>query len=267
MRQRSRFKKLGLIVFDFKLHKAQIESIYNLYYEWRDLLLLVKTGFSKSFIFQSILFFTANPDIILTLMQLKLLQAEQSEKINYLPGGKEIVLNRENNINSVLAEIANGRYSHVFTSSEIALLKKFKQNILNCSFFTKRLCLLAVDKIHLVKEWSKNFRPMYAEIEKVQKRIPCHVLFLGVSAMLTKNVRQKVVERAGFPPNYWLLQTSLDYPKIMQIYCFMDYSRSSCLDFQFLLSPEAKEAKNIQKTIIFVNSIFNIRDVISIFHD
>ena len=52
----------------------------------------------------------------------------------------------------------------------------------------------------------------------------------------------------------------------MQIHYFMHYSRSSCLDLQFVLSPEAKEAKDIQKTIIFVNNVSDIRDVISVFH-
>lgn len=266
MRQRSRCKELGLIVFGFRLHEAQIDAIHTLHDEWRDLLLLAKTGFGKSLIFQLMPFLTIAPGVVLTLIPLKLLQAEQSEKINLLPGRKGIVLNGENNTSSVLAEIANGGYSHVFSSPGIALLKKFKQNILDCSSFTKRLCLLAVDEIHLVEEWGKDFRPMYAEIEKVQKRIPCHVSLLGVSVTLTKIVRQRVVERAGFLPNYQLLQTSLDHPEIMQIHCFMNHSRSSCLDLQFVLPPEAKEAKNMQKTIIFVNSVSDIRDVISIFH-
>lgn len=131
------------------------------------MLLLAKTGFGKILIFRLIPFLTAAPGVVLTLMPLKLLQAEQSDKINHLPGGKGIVLNGENNTNSVLAEIANRGYSHVFTSPEIALSKKFKKNILDCSSYTNRLYLLAVDEIHLVEEWSKNSRPMYAEIEKV----------------------------------------------------------------------------------------------------
>lgn len=48
--------------------------------------------------------------------------------------------------------------------------------------------------------------------------------------MLTKKVRQRVVERAKLLSNYRLLQTSLDCPEIMQMHCFIDYSRSSCLD-------------------------------------
>ena len=57
----------------------------------------------------------------------------------------------------MLVEIANRGYTHVFTSLEIALSKKFKQFILDCSSFTKRFCMLAVDEIHLVEEWGKDF--------------------------------------------------------------------------------------------------------------
>lgn len=46
----------------------------------------------------------------------------------------------------------------------------------------------------------------------------------------------------------------------------MEYTRSSCLDLQFVLPPEAKEAKDIQKTIIFVNSVSDIRNVINVSH-
>ena len=210
VRQRSRCKELGSIIFGFLLHEGQIEAMYLLFYERRDLLLLAKTRFGKRLIFQLLSFLSTTPGIILTLMPLKLLQVERSEKINLLPGRKGFVLNGKNNNNNVLAEIANGGYTHVFTSPEIALSKKFKQFILDCSSFTERLFLLAVDKIHLVEEWDKDFRPMYAEIEKIRKRIFCHVPLLGVSPTVTKNVQTRVAEKAGFLSNYCLLQTFFD---------------------------------------------------------
>ena len=126
--------------------------------------------------------------------------------------------------------------------------------------------MLAVDEIHLVEKWGKNFRLMYAEIEKVWKRIPCHVPLLGISAILTKSVQARIVEKAGFLPNYRLLQKSFDRPEIMQIYRFMEHSKSSCLDLQFILPAEAKEAKNIQKTIIFVNSVNEIHVIMDLIH-
>lgn len=53
----------------------------------------------------------------------------------------------------------------IFTSPEIILPKKFKQSILGKPLITDRFCLLVVDEIHLIEEWSKNFCPMYAEIK------------------------------------------------------------------------------------------------------
>ena len=258
-RQRSRCKELGRLVFGFTLHDAQANAIYTLFHEKIDLLLLAKTGFGKSLIFQLFPFMTATPGVVLILMPLKLLQAEQSELINQIPQGKGTVLNGENNTRNVLAGIANRGYTHISTSPEIALSKKFKSSVLDQSFFTDCLCLLAIDEIHLVEEWGKNFQPMYTEIEKVRKRISCHVSLLGVSATLTKSIRLRVVEKAGFLPNYKLMQTPLDCPEIMQIHRFMEHPKSSCLDLQTILPHKAKKANDIQKTIIFVNSVSEIR--------
>lgn len=42
---------------------------------------------------------------------------------------KNIILNKEKNINNIFADIINRKYIQVFTSHEITLSKKFKQNI------------------------------------------------------------------------------------------------------------------------------------------
>ena len=130
-------------------------------------MLLAKTGFGKSLIFQLIPFLSSTPGVVLILMPLKLLQVEQSEMINCIPYGKSIILNGENNTKRVLANITTGGFTHVFTSPEIVLSKKFKQSILDKLLFTDSLFLLAVNEIYLIEKWGKNFCPMYAEIEKV----------------------------------------------------------------------------------------------------
>ena len=50
----------------------------------------------------------------------------------------------------------------------------------------------------------------------------------------------------------------------MQIHCFIEHTKGSCLDLQFILSKKAKEAKDIQKTIIFVNNISDLHLIITI---
>lgn len=52
----------------------------------------------------------------------------------------------------------------------------------------------------------------------------------------------------------------------MQIHYFIEHLRSSCLDFQTVLPHQAKKTSNIQKAIIFVNSINKIRLVNNIFY-
>lgn len=108
--------------------------------------------------------------------------------INRISQKRDIVLNRVNNNKWVLENIAQRGYTYVFTGPEIVFSKKFKNCNLDQTSFTDCLYLLAVDKIHLVEEWGKNFRPIYAKIEKVWKRIPYHVPLLGVLATLTKSV-------------------------------------------------------------------------------
>lgn len=58
----------------------------------------------------------------------------------------------------------------------------------------------------------------------------------------------------------------------MKIYYFIDHAKASFLDLQFVfsniyLNTATIEVKNIQKTIIFVNNVTDIKPMISIFWD
>lgn len=88
----------------------------------------------------------------------------------------------------MLENIAQKNYIYIFTSLEIVFLKKFKNCILDQTFFINCLYLFIINEIHLIEEWDKNFQSIYAEIEKVQKRIPCYIFLLYISATLTKSV-------------------------------------------------------------------------------
>lgn len=155
----------------------------------------------------------------------------------------------------------------MYTSPEIALSVNFKRRVLDHPGFTDRPSLLAVDEIHLVDEWGKGFRLLYAEIEKVRKRIPHNIPLLGLSATLTAKVIQRVLQKAGFSVNYRLTQTSLDRSETMQIHRFMKQPRARGLDLQFVLPKTTIQAKDIQKTIIFVNSVTEIIPKINILQD
>lgn len=77
--------------------------------------------------------------------------------INRILRGKRYCSHGKNNNKQVLEDIAQGDYTHIFTSLEIAFSKKFKNYILDQPSFIDCLYLLAIDEIHLVEEWGKNF--------------------------------------------------------------------------------------------------------------
>lgn len=145
----------------------------------------------------------------------------------------------KNNQKAVQKSIGSQNYTHVFTSPEIALSKKFKANVLDHPRFSQRLSLLAVDEIHLVEEWGNSFRPLYSEIEKVRKRVAPHVPLLGILATLTKSMRLRILPKAGFRDDYRLIQTSLDRPEIQQIHRFITSPKNSYEDLQFILPCKA----------------------------
>ena len=122
-----------MAVFGFELQKGQVEAVSILFYERRDLLLLAKTGFGKSLIFQILPFMFHLTGVVIILMPLKLLQAEQNSMINRIASRKAIALTEENNNKAVQQAIACQNFIHVFTSPEIAFSKKFKANVLDDS--------------------------------------------------------------------------------------------------------------------------------------
>lgn len=62
-----------LSIFGFTLQNAQIDAIYIFFYKQRDLLLFIKTRFSKSLIFQLLPFLFNSTSVIIIFMSFKLL--------------------------------------------------------------------------------------------------------------------------------------------------------------------------------------------------
>lgn len=74
-----------------------------------------------------------------------------------------------------------------------------------------------------------------------------------------------MLKKTRFYPDYCLMQTLLDRPKILQIHYFIKHANFFYFDLQFVLSKVAIKASNNQKTIIFGNSISKICSISNIF--
>ena len=60
------------------------------------------------------------------------------------------------------------------------------------------------------------------------------------------------------------MQTFLDRLEIMNIHRFIDYFKANYLDLQLFLPKSAQQVKNIQKTVIFINTVAEICHIIMI---
>ena len=107
----------------FKLKPGQREALEKLY-NHEDVLLVAKTGYGKTTIFTGFheMFDKKARAITLIISPLKAIENSQVDDITQL--GREyqgFVLNGETNTVKNRHDIARGRYTHVWTSAEIAL--------------------------------------------------------------------------------------------------------------------------------------------------
>ena len=100
-------------LFGFEPKNKQVEAIRHLLYDKRDLILIAKTGFGKSIIFQALpLIEEELKQASLIIMPLNLLQEEQAEKLKTIPGAKPFILNGDTNTRKNRHEIGAGAYTH-----------------------------------------------------------------------------------------------------------------------------------------------------------
>lgn len=71
-RQRQHCKDIDMSIFGFALEETQVDALYTLYYKQKYLLLLAKTSFGKSLIFQLLLFFLNLTSVVIILIPFKL---------------------------------------------------------------------------------------------------------------------------------------------------------------------------------------------------
>ena len=151
----------------------------------------------------------------------------------------------------------------MFTSPEIAIKKSFNEEVLRYPSFYSKLCLLAIDDLHLVSEW-RDFRPEYFALGVLRARLPDGIPVLGASATLDHQTLQTVKESCSFDPSTATIKTPLDRPEIYLQVSSTTKSFSSMGDLQHILPADASSPSDIPKTIIFMDSITSIKTACSL---
>ena len=136
--------------------------------------------------------------------------------------------------------------------------KSFNDNVLRHSSFFSKLCLLAIDELHLVSEW-REFRSDYFGLGILRARLPDGIPFLGASATLDRQTVEVVKESCTFVPNTAVIKTPLDRPEIYMQVSQILLPLNGMLDLQQVLPARACTSMDVPKPIIFMDSIQSIK--------
>ena len=247
-------------IFGINGKEKQIEVLYRLVVEKKDTILLAKTGFGKSILFQAPPMLSGGNAIAIVLLPLLALQNEQKQKLERI-GARPFVLNGDTNTPGNRGNICRGQYTHILTSPEIALSTEFDREILRYPEFSNRISLLAVDELHLVQHWGKQFRPDYMNIAVIRKRLPADVPMLGATATMNPRLLEEIIASTGFNSDVAVIRTALDRPEIFMQVETMHHAIASMQDLAFVLEAKTQDMSDhecIPKTIIFMESVLEI---------
>ena len=238
-------------LFEFVAKEKQIKAIKILMHEKKNLILITKTDFDKNIVFQTMFFMFFDLKIALIIMFLNTLMKKQCQKLNNIKNCKSIVLNNAKYTQKNLLLIRQNKFIHdnyisydemknvnaistIFINPEIAVFKRFNEDVLKHFTFYLNLCLMAVNKIHIINDW-KSFRSECVQIDVFCAKLFFNVSLLNASATLNPDIFEKIQKQCGFMSNCAILKTSLNRQKIyLQIICFKK-TKISMLNFQHIL--------------------------------
>lgn len=251
--------------FHLQPHEEQIDAIQHLVNQRDDLILIAKTGWGKSLIFQCIPLLHPDKNICLLIVPLNLLEEDQASHINEIDGCAACILNATTNTAALRNKIKDGEYTHVLTSPEIVLHKKFLP-VLHNEQFRHRLALVGIDELHVAEQWGKSFRPGYSQLNILRARLGPSVPWFGTSATLDPAMLQAVKASAGFEDDVKIIITNIDRPDIFYNLQRIERPMASYEDLYFLTQPvlqfesvsgQASET-HIPKTVIYCDHISEI---------
>jgi superfamily II DNA helicase RecQ len=252
----------------------QVRVLRRMIYGAGDVLLIARTGWGKSIIFQAYSILTGK--ITLQIVPLNKLGDEQLQDIKKLPGAKPCLVNAETKkVDPLLIKrIKHGEFTHVLLGPEQASSDSFR-DALKSQQLQSKIGLVAIDECHLIKQW-KEFRDKFTMLGELRSILRDHVVWFACTATLDSEAEKLVLKNAGFRPigtgpfHTEIVRTSID--RLDLSFCVSPIPRGGLTSYKslyFLLETErsTEEApsdlqissqtatpQHIPKTILFVDS-------------
>src|SRR5947209_3596715 len=180
-------------------------------YKKKDLILIAKTSFGKSVPIQAVSALVPGT-ITIIILPLNKVSEEQTAKIACLPGTRPCLVTADTikaNPN-IFADIQQGKYTHILLSPEHALGEHFALISRDASF-TSKVLMVAVDEVHLVKQWGlSEFRKDYSQLAGLRSKLGDDVVWFACSATVDADTMSKVIAHVKFHPMVKILRTSIE---------------------------------------------------------
>ena len=163
-----------------------------------------------------------------------------------------MVINAETPERSDMWTRAGESGSRFLLLSPEQLISKRLERLINDSSFRRRVCLLAVDEVHLLDSWGSSFRKAYQQIQYVCARFESSLVVIAMTAtLLPGDQTDRVCSFIGLR-GYHTVQRSNRRPEIQLIFRVLSHGIESWefSDLRWIIYDMQRK-----KTIIFCTSI------------
>ncbi|KAF9645276.1 P-loop containing nucleoside triphosphate hydrolase protein [Thelephora ganbajun] len=145
---------------------------------------------------------------------------EEEQAVAFREAGlTTVVINAETPERSDMWTRAGESGSRVLLLSPEQLISKQLEKLVNNSGFRKRVCLLAVDEVHLLDTWGKSFRKAYLQIQYMRARFESSLVMTAMTAtLLPREQTQQICKFIGLRDHHHTVQRSNRRPEIQLLF-------------------------------------------------
>lgn len=174
---------------DFKSHEQ--EKITRFLLTHRSALIVEKTAFGKSFLYQTI--GLTEEHLCIVVMPTISLMLDQHYHLNDKIKNISVVLHSgqsEASQRKRLRKLCQGKYKFLFVSPEMLATQKLR-NVLN----KIEVGTIAIDEAHCISLWGGDFRPEYLNLKKLVDRFPDakRILMTATADKITRKDLKKII--------------------------------------------------------------------------
>jgi len=225
----SRVRESLSLYFGFpSLRDYQKQALLS-YYQGRDVMLVVATGYGKSLCYQL-------PALCLkkTVIVISPLIALMEDQVAFLrsKGISSLHLGAVSNTPEEIERAKCGEISLLYMTPEKALLWL---DHLSSLAARNAVCLLAIDEAHCASEWGHDFRPDYAQLGQVRAALS-NVQVMALTATATTRVAREVCATLQCP-NMKLLRSTVDRANLR--FFVHEKQRGIAADLEAIIAPNA----------------------------